>query len=157
MKLLILSDTHRKIDKALEACNKVYDADAIIHLGDHKDDAIRIAKATDRQVEWVNGNCDFGSPKDDYKVLVTEWGNIYLCHGHKEDVKYQIHRLLYRAEELGCKAAFFGHTHMAGYEEINGIHVLNPGSISQPRDGSKGTYAVVELTPTGFHANIIYL
>lgn len=42
-------------------------------------------------------------------------------------------KLAEKAKELGCLFAFYGHTHVAKYEQIGGIHVINPGSISQSR------------------------
>ena len=39
----------------------------------------------------------------------------------------------------------YGHTHIACYEEKNGVVVINPGSLSSPRDGSSGTYAVIKI------------
>ncbi|SPZ98601.1 phosphoesterase family protein [Staphylococcus aureus] len=39
--------------------------------------------------------------------------------------------------------AFYGHTHVAKYEYINGVHVINPGSISQSRSSMEESYAEV--------------
>ncbi len=41
----------------------------------------------------------------------------------------------------GCLFAFYGHTHVAKYEQIGGIHVINPGSISQSRSQIEETFA----------------
>ena len=35
----------------------------------------------------------------------------------------------------------YGHTHVAKYEQIGGIHVINPGSISQSRSQIEETFA----------------
>lgn len=157
MKLLVFSDTHGLVEKALKICRLVTDADVIVHLGDNKRDALKIKEESKKQVLWVNGNCDYGRAEDDFHILETEYGNIFLAHGHKEGVKYGVQQLSYKAEKLGCKAAFFGHTHMAGYQEMDGMHILNPGSLSIPRDGSRGSYAVVQTTKDHFEASIIYL
>jgi len=30
-------------------------------------------------------------------------------------------------------------------KEVSGVTVINPGSLSMPRDGSNGTYACIEI------------
>ena len=40
----------------------------------------------------------------------------------------------------------FGHTHRPYFEEKDGIIILNPGSLSFPRqEGRKGSYMIMEL------------
>ena len=46
--------------------------------------------------------------------------------------------LRYYAEQSGCKAALFGHTHVPVNRTEEGILLLNPGSI-----GYGGTYALL--------------
>ena len=46
-----------------------------------------------------------------------------------EDIKFFIH----------------GHTHRYALYEEKGVIVLCPGSISHPRDGSEGSYAIMEI------------
>lgn len=46
-------------------------------------------------------------------------------------------RVVLRARELGCGAALFGHTHIPFLDEGGDVILLNPGSPSQPRGGSK--------------------
>ena len=48
-------------------------------------------------------------------------------------------KLAEKAKELGCLFAFYGHTQK--YEQIGGIHVINPGSISQSRSQIEETFA----------------
>lgn len=50
-------------------------------------------------------------------------------------------KLAEKATALGCEFAFYGHTHVAKYENIGGVHVINPGSISQSRSRVEETYA----------------
>lgn len=51
---------------------------------------------------------------------------------------------------------FFGHTHKALVTEEDGIYLVNPGSLSQPRDDSDGSYAIVRTSPDSFEASIVY-
>lgn len=42
---------------------------------------------------------------------------------------------------LGC-----GHTHVPYHRKINGIHIVNPGSVGKPKDGDpRASYAVIEI------------
>ena len=47
------------------------------------------------------------------------------------------------AKEAGAVMACYGHTHVAFYDESGDVRILCPGSISSPRDGTNGTYAII--------------
>ena len=81
---------------------------------------------------------------------------ILLTHGHMQHVNYRLDNLYYKAMEENCKAVFFGHTHKALVTEEDGIYLVNPGSLSQPRDDSDGSYAIVRTSPDSFEASIVY-
>ena len=63
-------------------------------------------------------------------------------------VKYSTDRLFYKAKEIGAQIALFGHTHCRYYAYEEGIHILNPGSAGQPRDGKPASYAISTLQRT---------
>lgn len=156
MKIFVISDTHGKLDKVLEVWDRLTNVDLVIHLGDYEKDAMRLEKLLETEVVSVKGNMDGSYSSDDYKIVETEYGNILLTHGHMENVKMSPLNLIYKAQELGCKAALFGHTHQAAYEEISGIYLVNPGSLPSPRDGSNGSYAIINTEPDAFHCAIVY-
>jgi predicted phosphodiesterase len=54
---------------------------------------------------------------------------MYLCHGHREDVKRQgTDVLALRARQNGAQMALYGHTHRIDCrQEEDGLWVLNPG------------------------------
>jgi len=152
----VLSDTHGVIDKALAIYEKLQGVDMIVHLGDMVNDAVKISKITGKETISIKGNNDFFNSKEDFQILSTEYGNLLLTHGHRQNVKYNLNNLLYKAEELNCKAAFFGHTHMPLYAESKGIYLLNPGSLTFPMDGSNGSYAVVNISKEHFSASVVF-
>ena len=156
MDILVLSDTHGEIRKAIEIC-KDQPADIIIHLGDYAKDAVAIQKEIGKPITYVKGNMDTGFSGKELDILTTEKGNILLVHGHREGVKGHLQNLLYKAEELNCFAVFFGHTHISFNYQIGDIHLLNPGSLSRPKDGSRGTYGMVYITREIFEPSIIYI
>ena len=156
MKLFVISDTHGSTGKALDVYSSLGPIDLIVHLGDVERDARRIAELTGKDVVSVRGNNEASHAKEDFRILETEFGNLLLTHGHKQKVKLGLQSLLYKAEELGCKAALFGHTHVPVYIEANGVFLLNPGSLTFPSGGSQGSYALVETAPSSFSASIVY-
>ena len=157
MKILVLSDTHHSIDKALEVYRKYDHIDLVIHCGDYVSDALDFQRQTAAKVVYVNGNCDKSFDEKDYQILETECGNLLISHGHMQNVSYSQQSIYYLACENNCIAAIYGHTHIPVNTKWEGVHLINPGSISKPRDGSKGSYALITTSKDGLNCDIIYL
>lgn len=50
-----------------------------------------------------------------------------------------------RLQGIEADMVCVGHSHMQFHLDLNGIQVVNPGSVGQPRDGDpRGAYAVIE-------------
>ncbi len=156
MKIFVTSDTHGHIDKVEEVWEKLTGVDFVIHLGDYQKDALRLERMLKTEVVSVKGNMDGSYSSEDFKILETEFGNLLLAHGHMQNVKLSPLNLVYLAQEQKCKAALFGHTHRAFYEESHGIFLVNPGSLSLPRDGSEGSYAIINTSADSFDCAIVY-
>jgi putative phosphoesterase len=156
MKFFVISDTHGNIDKVKQVYQRLTGIDYLIHLGDFQSDALKLEKDLGVKVISVRGNTDGSHSANDYKILESEFGNILLVHGHMEKVKSSYQNLLYRAQELNCKAVLFGHTHDPFYGEFNGIYLLNPGSLSLPKNTEKASYAIVNTKKDEFYASIVY-
>ncbi len=155
MKLLLLSDTHGKTDKALAVFKRLNSIDMILHCGDNQKDAYYLMRTLDIPVVSVAGNCD--SPQvPTLEKVETPAGRILLTHGHNENVNFDYNRLLYLAESENCMAVCFGHTHLPFLRNFEGIHLINPGSLTEPRDGSHGSFALIESSSDKFSAQIIY-
>ena len=154
MKILVIGDTHGKLNKVRDIWPKLTDIDLIAHTGDHFSDAQQLAEELHVQVAAVRGNCDSTGP--DQEIIETEYGKILLVHGHREHVYYDLSTLKYRAMEAGCCAALFGHTHCSLITEDEGIWFVNPGSLTLPRDESSGSYAIVRTADESFDASIVY-
>jgi len=159
MRLLVVSDTHGMVNQAMEIYRREEEKahiDMIVHLGDLKSDARALQVRLGAEVVCVPGNCDGSISRSDERVLETPWGNILLTHGHLEGVDYGLEKLKWRAEEMNCKAVFFGHTHHPKYVYEYGMYFLNPGSLSRPRGNSEGSYAMVEAAEGSFAASILF-
>ena len=66
MRILVFSDSHRDSEDCIKVIENIVGVDMIIHAGDHADDAEKIKAAfPDIPINYVAGNCDFGSfPKE---------------------------------------------------------------------------------------------
>ena len=139
MNILVISDTHGRIEKAAELyriLSKDQSISFIIHCGDHKEDAENLADELGTVVLGVEGNCD-NCYKNSFEITHTPAGQILIIHGHMQNVGFTRSGLFYLAEQYNCVAVCYGHTHVPAIEEADGITVLNPGSLTYPRDGSK--------------------
>jgi len=156
LRIFVISDTHGKIDKAVEIYKSLQDIDLIVHLGDHRSDARKMKEMLNVPLIGLKGNMDGSFSRDGYHILETDFGKIFLAHGHMENVKQNYENIMYKAESLHCRAAFFGHTHIPLFTEAEGLYLLNPGSLSLPTGGRKGSYAVATITKDSLTASILY-
>ncbi len=154
MKIFVVSDTHGQIDKAYSIYEKIGGADLIIHCGDGLDDGRRLSDKGGVPLVAVGGNCDGVSR--DVKIVGTPGGDIMVTHGYGEGVNHDLNTLLYTAEEKGCRAVCFGHTHVSMCEDVNGIYLINPGSLTRPRDGKGGACAVIRADENSFFASLVF-
>ncbi len=71
-------------------------------------------------------------------------GGIHIAaiHGHQWYGRQRLEKLAALGKHMNAALVVFGHTHRRYYEIVDGMPVLNPGSIALPRDGRHGTYAV---------------
>lgn len=129
-KILVLSDTHGNYPAAFRALEAVGKVDHIIHLGDGVDDAALLERTLERPVIMLPGNCD-SSPIPYELTLELEGVRIFLCHGHRYNVKGGTDRLAERARHEGATAVLFGHTHRALIECREGLLIVNPGPLEK--------------------------
>lgn len=156
MKLLVISDTHGHIERAIRLLPLLTDLDAIVHLGDFLRDAEQLQKQTDIQVIAVGGNGDgVFSKSEAIKTIDSPFGPIIITHGHLHGVRKGIDRLIYQAAEYEAKAVLFGHTHTPFYGVFDGISLVNPGSLSFPTQHNQGTYAVLTIDEFGISCALV--
>lgn len=164
MRILVLSDSHRRTDRICEAIElQKGRIDALLFLGDGIGD-IKFCrgKYPELPVCAVRGNCDEflmsfldGKNTPAEAMLNFDGYKLLIMHGHKFEVKAGIERAAAYAYEKGADILLFGHTHEP-YEkyipensEINGVkterplYVFNPGSIALASGG------IIELGKKG--------
>lgn len=150
MRILIVSDTHGKdknLECVLEKCGKI---DGLIHAGDvqHSADFIRVVAGC--PVYMVRGNNDFFEDLPDEVTFTLGKYRCLLTHGHTYCVNAGYETIRREGRARGMDIVIFGHTHRPLIEHEKDLIVLNPGSISYPRqDGKRCTYIIMEINPGG--------
>lgn len=142
MRVALFSDTHGQLMRLPMAQRLLGRVDAVIHLGDLARDGEIIGQALGAPCYAVRGNCDgcCGAPEE--RVLELDGVRLLCVHGHRYP---DLYRLSLRAEEERCMAALFGHTHIPLQEAHGKTLLVNPGSLSRPRGGSRPGYALLEI------------
>ncbi len=161
MKLFFISDIHGSLfylKKSLEEFKKEK-ADYIIILGDQlyhgarnplpidynpKEVAQLLNEFSDRIIA-VRGNCD--SEVDEmvlefpimstYSTILYNGRRLFLTHGH-----------IYNENNLPKlkegDAIIYGHTHIPKLEKKGNTYIINPGSITFPKENNPNSYGILE-------------
>lgn len=145
MKVLIVSDTHRKNENYFKALGKV-SPDLVIHCGDAEGSEYALTEAADCPVRIVLGNNDFFSylPRE----LELELGayKVWVTHGHNYYVSMSREVIKREALIKGVDIVMYGHTHKPVVDRRDGVIAVNPGSLSYPRqEGRRPSYIVMEV------------
>jgi putative phosphoesterase len=131
----VISDTHRYVWVIENAMKKLEGVDILVHLGDNVQDIKEIRKYYKGEIINIKGNCDFSVDVPSEKVEIIADKKVFITHGHRYDVKYDLSRIRYKALEVGADIVLFGHTHVSQIAYEDGIWFVNPGSPAVPRDG----------------------
>jgi uncharacterized protein len=175
MKLFFISDIHGSIDCLNRALEKFGEeqADYIVSLGDlmyhgprnplpeaynPKEVAAKLNAFKDK-IMTVRGNCDAEVDQmlvefpilADYAVLFHEGRRIFAAHGH--------HHHMDNLPNLAAGDIFIqGHTHVPVAEKRGDIFVLNPGSVTLPKEGFPPSYGIMkglEFRVKDFAGNVL--
>lgn len=151
MKVLIVSDTHGREQNLAEALEQTGPIDQLIHLGDVEGGAEHIRElAGDASAAIIAGNNDFFCDLPNERIFTLGGHRIFMTHGHGYFVHSGTLYLKREARKKGADIVMFGHTHKPYMEEDNELLVLNPGSLSLPRqEGHRPTYIVMEIADDG--------
>lgn len=144
MKILVVSDTHRSFGPLYDLAEREK-PDLLLHLGDGESDVDDLQAVLETlPVRAVAGNCDYSATLPDRLLFEADGVRILMTHGHRMGVRQGCERLLREAVGCGAQLALFGHTHCQHLQCENGIVLMNPGSLTHPRDGAPG-YGVITI------------
>lgn len=159
-RIAVFADSHAndtRFSAAIAIAADTGTIDAALHLGDHASD---ISLLHVMQPEWpvfaVRGNNDYFDKNvaDEILLFAGDFG-LLASHGHHYSASQRAERLAERAASYGAKMACFGHSHVAFLEQIDGIWVLNPGSVSYPREANGPSFAIVTIAGEQCSVDII--
>ena len=157
MRVLIVSDTHGHEENLERILTEKGPFQHLIHLGDVEGQEDYIEVIAGCPVHIVAGNNDFFSDLPREEDFWIKNYHIFITHGHYYGVSVGTDRLCEKAAFRNAKVAMYGHTHRPEIEEKNGITILNPGSLSYPRQiGRKPSYIIMEIDGAGKAKYTIY-
>ena len=150
MKILIVSDTHGR-DSGLErAVEKETPFDMLIHCGDVEGREFFIEALAECPCYIVSGNNDYFSDLPREMEALISGKRAWITHGHYYGISVSSKRVREAAVSRGCEMVFCGHTHRPVIEDSGNILLINPGSLTYPRqEGRKPSYAVMNTYPDG--------
>lgn len=150
-KYLVFSDSHGRQERMLEVVKRYEkEIDGLFFLGDSEGGEDQIRSSIQGPTYIVRGNCDWYSQAPDFQVAKVCGHSIAMAHGHRHNVNMDVGMLKYWALEKEADIVMFGHTHVPFLEQSSTLTVLNPGSISKPRQVDHiPTYAVIEFLDHG--------
>lgn len=150
LRILIMSDSHGRNENVELAIAQVREEigefQMLIHLGD-VGDARELESLAGVPCYIVRGNTDYDAKLLNANVIEAGGHRIFATHGHLYQVDMRLDLLRFAALENDCDIAMYGHTHVPYLEEDpDDITILNPGSISKPRQADhRYTYMVMEI------------
>ncbi len=109
MKILIVSDTHKKHDNLVRILEQEENIDLMVHLGDSEGYEDYIAELAGCPLEIVSGNNDFFTDLDREKVLEVGKYQVLITHGHYYYVAMGVEDLKKEALGRGMDIVMFGH------------------------------------------------
>ena len=154
IEIIIVSDNHGDT-WYLEQLRRFHKkADYFVHCGDSnlKPDHPELANMT-----VVKGNTDYTLPyQDDEFVTVANDEKLMITHGHRFLVGYGRQKLIDYAKNLPTppNIVLYGHTHIVEVDMLDDVLIINPGSISDPRDETPPSYAKLTIMEENYQVKL---
>ena len=163
MKYLVVSDIHGAFDSTSfildvfekEKCDSIILLGDVLYHGPRNDlppyycpkKVIELINPYQDKIICVKGNCEAEVDQmvlkfnilDSYDAKINDI-SCHLEHGHHLD--------LYQGD---AKLILCGHTHIPRNEDFLKYHIINPGSITIPKNGSKRSYIIWDNHSLSFY------
>lgn len=151
--IAVISDSHGSLRNLSLFRSRIGQPDALWHLGDCAEDAPLLAQRMNCGYVSVRGNCDPFSDAPLKQIIDWHHRRFLLLHGHTVSGRLN---LLYLAKEQRCDAILFGHSHVPSAECVDGIWMINPGSLSRPRSSEGPSMALLTLDDAVFDVQLLF-
>ncbi|WP_419781333.1 metallophosphoesterase family protein [Maridesulfovibrio sp.] len=149
MKIAVISDTHlREPDNRLaEVFNKyLADADLLLHCGDMVSFSMWQFFCQHPNFHAALGNCDEWALSDYLQPLESvNFHGLRIGIAHGWGSRSQVSRNVADSFGPDFDLVCYGHTHIQDWSIVNGRQMLNPGSLTSPRDERPPCVAIVEV------------
>lgn len=125
-----------------------------IHLGDGAYEYFKI-KSTYKNIPivMVKGNCDsFCLPF--YRTFNFDGIKMYACHGDRFFVKDGLEKYIEFGKKYGYNIIAYGHTHKRFIQKDENLCIINPGSLSLPRNFGP-SYSIITIKENIVEAKIV--
>ncbi len=150
MKILIVSDTHGYEDNMWRVIKREEPVDMFIHCGDIEHMPTELKAYFDCPVYVVKGNNDYMLRLPETERLNIAGYEVILTHGHHHNIYRNQDAMFYYGEENDADIVMFGHIHVPLVAESDGVTIVNPGSLSLPRQpGGRPSYIVMTVEEGG--------
>jgi len=162
MRVLIVSDTHRRDGNLRDVLQKAGPVDMLIHCGDTEGSEKYIEEIAHCPVYMVAGNNDFFSDLPREQEFYIGSFKVWLTHGHNYYVYMSNEIIKQEARAREANIVMYGHTHKPVIDlgkTAGDVTAVNPGSISYPRqEGRRPSYILMEIDRFGkAHYHLNYL
>lgn len=140
-KIVVLSDSHGRVETVKRILQSVGKYDAFIFCGDGFSDFAYINFPTHVHRISVTGNVDRGVVYGESELVVEEVFGVQcaVTHGHNYNAKVSLVGLHSLAQSQGVRLLCYGHTHIANVFEGDTYTLVNPGAAAL------GEYAVISV------------
>lgn len=150
MKVLIISDSHRHLQTLGMVLYREKGIDMLIHCGDIEGQEDEIRMMVKCPCIMVAGNNDLFSTLNREEVFKLGESKVWLIHGHRYGVSMGYETIASEGRAFGMDIILCGHTHKPVVREYSGVKVVNPGSISYPRqDSREPSYVIANVDEQG--------
>lgn len=148
MRVLVVSDSHGKNDDVKNTIIQVGKIDMFIHLGDVERGPEYIKSLVDCETHIIAGNNDWDLDLPTEETFMMGKYKVLITHGHR--FYSSVPRMEEYALKNGYDIVMYGHTHVPLIHQGENVTILNPGSISYPRqEGRKQTYLLIDIDTCG--------
>jgi putative phosphoesterase len=135
MRIAVIADTHNKLPEHL--VEALASADEIWHLGDvTSEDVINRVRSLGKPVRVIRGNCDSYEHWPERLRLERGGRTFLLIHAPPR-------------KPAGAEFLLHGHTHVPRDEMVDGIRLLNPGTVGKPNRGAPPSWAWLTIGEDG--------
>ncbi|NLY90963.1 MAG: metallophosphoesterase [Firmicutes bacterium] len=158
MRILVVSDTHGNYALLTQVIKAAGPIDLLLHAGDSGKDLDNLTRDFPAlSLMAVAGNCDPFSSLPRERLFNLAGYKIFLTHGDRYRVKWDLLRLFLAGQERQAGVVVFGHTHVPLIRYEQGILFFNPGSLYRNNTGEAPSYGWLEIGADGVRPRLEFI